>query len=213
MKIEFTKTDGNKTKGIVVFTIFRDNYDEWQRKKYLIKDGHIAGSGGYYGRNSRHDDYLSPWSTRYDHRYQVSRKGGRKDGNDDYGWWYGAPQSRRYNSRRRYRGYRDSVPEPPPLPWLEDKQVVKKNQGGAEGSVDPVTWYKGDMKSWWDKYVPADIAAKISTMVTDQITLMQKKLDHQELAMQKEITNLKREATDSDNERIKALNNLRNAKK
>ena len=69
------------------------------------------------------------------------------------------------------------------------------------------------MKSWWDKYVPADIASKISTMVTDQITLMQKKLDHQELSLQKEITKLKREATDTDNERLKALNNLRNAKK
>ena len=102
----------------------RSNYEEWQRKKYLVKDGHIPGVGNYSERWNGYSDYLPPWSTRYDHRYQVSRKGKRKDGNDDYGWWYGAPQTHRY-SRRRYRGHWDSAPQPPPLPWLEDKEVLK----------------------------------------------------------------------------------------
>ena len=89
---------------------------------------------------------------------------------------------------------------------------VKHGQGGSE-PLDATAFYKGDMKSWWDKYVPANVAAKISTMVTDQLTAMQKKLDNQELSLQKEITRLKTEANSSDEERLKVLNNLRNAKK
>ena len=186
----------------------RYNYEEWQRKKYLIKDGHLPGPGGHYGPYSGR--YGHPWSSRYDYRYHASRKGKRRDGNDEYGWWYGGPQPPSRHYRGRYRDHWDGVPAPPPLPWMENQVQVKN---GKSDELDPVAFYKGDMKSWWDKYVPAEVASKISTMVTDQLISMQKKLDNQELVLQKEITKLTTDATEADRDRLEALNNLRNVKK
>lgn len=143
----------------------------------------------------------------------IASRSGKRDGNDDYGWWYNnAPATERYHRRRRYGHFWDDAPAPPPLPWQENQVHVKGGDAPQE-PLDPVSFYKGDMKSWWDKYVPAQVASKISSMVTDQLTSMQKKIDNQELSLQKEINRLKTDANESDHERLKVLNNLRNAKK
>lgn len=202
----------------------RADHEEWKRKKYLVKDGHMSGPGGYGGPMSRNGRYRGhrgsyggygapPYSSRYDHGYSASRKSKKRDGNDEYGWWYGGPQTDRYQNRRYDRNLWDRAPLPPSLPWQVSDNQVHVNSGNKGDTVDPVAFYKGDMKDWWDKFVPANVAAKISTMVTDQLTSMQKKLDHQELNMQRQITKLTTEANSSDNERLKVLNNLRNAKK
>jgi len=178
--------------------------------KYLVKDGHLPGPGGYYrGSYSR---YNYPGYGPYDYRYHSSRKG-KRDGNDEYGWWYGGPRSSR--SRYSRRGYWDRyAPPPPPLPWQSENQVfINSKQKKGEPEVDVASFYNGDMKGWWDKFVPSQVASKISKMVDDQLLKMQKKLDNQELVLQREITKLKTDANESDNERLKVLNNLRNAKK
>jgi len=188
----------------------RYDHEEWKRKKYLVKDGHLPGPGGWdpYSRYGRHRG-------RYGALPPSSRRSGKRDGNDDYGWWYGGPKASRSSKYRRGRYYQDWN-EPPPLPWMENNNQVHVNSGGKkppESDTDPVAFYKGDMKSWWDKFVPANVASKISTMVNDQLLSMQKKLDNQELSIQKEITKLKTDANNSDNERLKVLNQLRNCKK
>lgn len=192
--------------------IFHDNWEqqrrydheEWNRKKYLVKDGHLPGPGGRW-HPSR---YGYRHGSRYGPRYFSSRRGKRRDGNDDYGWWYGGPATSRHPRAHRSR-YHDWY-DPPPLPWMENQVHVNSGNKGVGSDIDPVAFYKGDMKDWWDKYVPANIASKISTMVNDQLLSMQKKLDNQELSIQKEITRLKTDANNSDNERLKVLNQLRN---
>ena len=168
----------------------RYDHEEMKRKQYLIKDGHIPGPGRYNRSHSRYSDYTPYQSTRYDSRYQVSRKGNRRDGNEDYGWWYGAPQTTRQNRPYRREHWWDRAPHPPPLPWMEN-QVHVNTGANKQNPDDAVTFYKGEMKGWWDKFVPAEVASKIQALVTDQLTGMQKKLNNQELAIQKEITQLR----------------------
>jgi hypothetical protein len=177
--------------------------------KYLVKDGHIPGP---WGSRSRYGDIVPPGITRYDHRYQVSRKG-KRDGNDEYGWWYGAPQTTRYRGRYARDHWWDRMPQPPPLPWMDNQVFVNKGDKKEGDTGDAVTFYKGEMKSWWDKYVPAEVASKIQTLVTDQLSKMKKMLDNQEVTIQREITSLRVEANEADHDRLLALKNLQNAKK
>lgn len=151
--------------------------------KYLIKDGHLPDPRHYhfgsrygprsrYGSFGRYDPY---WHDSYDHRYQASRKG-KRDGNDEYGWWYEAPRSRKFHGSRRGRRYGghwdwDKAPMPPRLPWQEKGTDP---YDWNEATKDPVGWYNGDIKSWYDKYVPTDVAARINKMVTEQLESMQK---------------------------------------
>ena len=56
-----------------------------------------------------------------------------------------------------------------------------------------------------EKYVHLDIDLMILTIDTDQITLMQKKLNHEKISLQKKITKLKQNSSNSDHERLKVL--------